>query len=324
TNSNEIIIKLNNLEKMIIDKNERLQLFSSLDTLGNFNSLIFPIALQKDNDFRFSYKVYSYKSTNIQFDGQSDLTFLEKIPSSIRRNVKIARLKLTPFLFENSTAIIADSLEIRISFSYPISTFSKYNQKLFDYEKSFFNDIINPKHLPAILESSSTKQASYTQSAPWYNPEQKYLKIETKNHSIAMIDASQILNLVPELENKPVNSFHLLFKGQDYPIYISSENQLFNSKSKIYFLGKAAQGDTTYLDFYTDKAVFYLFVDENKPPVRLSLFPEITPTNTIQTVEINHHIELDKEYFGGTNDIYSRQDYLEGWYWAKLHRFKEW
>ncbi len=324
SNQNEIIIKLNNLEKMVINNYDQLKLFTSFDTLGNFNSLIFPIALQKDNDFHLSYKVYSYKATVIEFETQSNLALLEKIHSSIRRNVKIARLKLNPFLFENGTPLIADSLEIKISFTYPINTFSKSNKKLFEYEKSFFRDIINPEHLPAILDNSSIKQQIYPQSANWYNPKQKYLKIETNKFSIAAIDGLQILSLIPEWENKPVDAFHLLYMGMDYPIYISSDNQFFNSKSKIYFLSRAAQGDTTYLDFYTDKAVFYLFVDDNKTPVRLSLFPEVTATNSIQIVEIDYHIELDKEYFGGTNDIYSRQDYLEGWYWAKIHRFKEW
>jgi len=324
SNSNEIIIKLNNLEKMIINKNERLKLFSSFDSLGNFKSLIFPVAFQKDNNIFFSYKVYSSKTTTVEFDKQSNRPILENISSSIRRNVKIARLKFCPFLFENGTPIIYDSLEIRITFAHPIPLFSKSNNKIVEYEKPFFRDIINPEHLSAILESSSQKQISWQQSANWYKPEQKYLKIETNSFAIAEIDASQILNLIPEWENKSVNSFHLLFMGKDYPIYISSDNQFFNNKSKIYFLGRAAQGDSTFFDFYTDKAVFYLFVDDNKSPVRLSLFPKVNATNSIQTVEIDHHIELDKEYFGGTNDIYSRQDYLEGWYWAKLHRFKEW
>lgn len=315
TTEADISIKVTNLQKMLDSKDEQLQRFLNLDSNGLPQSLVFNIALQPHNDVSFSF----VRNKNRESNDLQDCRCLEKIEHGLRRGVKIVSFKI---LLTDEIKFV-DNFEIKIKLKNSIPT--KFS-KIYEYERSFFTDIINAEHFPAILNEIYLLKhhSERIQSQYWYNPQQKYLKIETDSYSIVELKGEDILSFYPEWNGKLCNGFHLLYMGQDYPIYVTSDNEYFSANSRIYFLGRLASGDSTYLDNYTNKAPFYLYFDESKQPIRLKRWESIIADNTLNSVNVNYHIEQDREYFGGTNDIYSRTDYLEGWYWAKLHRFKEW
>ncbi len=313
----KITIKITNLQKMLKEQDPKLRHFLSLDTYGLPESLIFPVALQPQNDINITYK-FSNETNSIIPKNQ----FIEKIEQGLRRGAKIVSIRV-PLISQNDEKSFFDNFEIDIKLR---SKIPFIDNKIYEYEKSFFGDIVNTQHLAAILNEiySIKKYSERIQSPNWYNPEQKYLKIETDANTIVELKGEDVLAIFPEWNGKLIKGFHLLYLGQDYPIYITSENEYFSGNSRIYFLGRLATGDTTYLDTYTNNAPFYLYYDQSKQPLRLTEWSWAPAESAINSVNINYHIEQDREYFGGTNDIYSRTDYLEGWYWAKLHRFKEW
>lgn len=312
-----IIINVSNLKNL---HNELLK-FALLDTNNNLIGLSFNIALPENFNFKTDYKIHSYQTNYKQIVSEQNSP-LQVSFTGIRRGISIHNIKFSPMFKNNGETQVANNFTLYIEFEKEIPLL---NSERSDYEKEFFADIINKQHLPFIIKNLKRNKLNQNnlQSKNWYNPSIKYLKIETNDFNIVQIKGSDIFQFAPEWYGLPISGFHLIFNGRDYPIYIESSSELIDEQTKIYFLGRHALGDTTYLDNYTDKAVFYLFFDIKKEPTRLSIWPQVLNTTKINSVDINYHIEYDKEYFGGTNDIYSRTDYLEGWYWAKLHRFKE-
>jgi len=112
----------------------------------------------------------------------------------------------------------------------------------------------------------------------------------------------------------------------DFPAKTQRNTSIFknstgtiNRQDEIIFLGKRAAGDTTWLDNYTSEAVFYLYYDDSFAGKRLTEYRNDEPVgNYISTVDINEHIEYEKEYDGGREYAMNETFPYEGWFWKKL------
>ncbi len=188
-------------------------------------------------------------------------------------------------------------------------------------ERALFSGVVNKKHLRYLVSNSKVKinkgeTTPEILSAPdWYDPNRKYLKVMTTTDGAARIDVTDILKHAPEWNNKKTSNLHLIYKGEEYPCYISDDNNTIDGNEKIYFLGRRAAGDSTWFDHYTENEPFYLYYDQNSGGIRLS--SHVDPVNTVEkvsSVKINQRIEYDKIYYIGKYLLKTENIFPEGWY----------
>ncbi len=319
-NPNGFSVSASGLSKLLDTKSDYgAEQYLLRDTGTHTFSLRFSFGLPKFDDATVKYSCENL----LPVDGiaKNDLAFqLNKHFLGTRRGVEIADILLQPFVSKQGKAYIADSIFIDVKFNSKANYLPSTDKS--PISPAFFADLINSRQANFIeLSNENFKKSEQIQAGnSWYRPELKYLKISTRKDGIAKIAVSKIISLVPEWRDLDIAGLHLLRNGEDYPIYVNSPNGLITDEAEILFIGSRAKGDTTWFDNYTDIAAFYLCYDISSSPLRLKAMPQVIADKEITEVDVNCHIEKEKEYFLGTVDIFPRTDQFEGWYWAKLHR----
>lgn len=212
-----------------------------------------------------------------------------------------------------------DSIKLDIDFNSKSPLLLSFSN---NYDPAFYSQIGNKRHIKylSLFENKTKNYSNKTLSSDWYNNNIKYLKINTSKDGIANIKVSDILQNAPEWEGLDIDGLHLLNNGEDYPIYIVSTDKILNYSDDIYFMGKRASGDTTWLDNYTKEEPFYLYYDIQKQPLRLQENETNNANSALEYVYVNKHIEEDRTYFEGREDVFTETTTYEGWYWSKISR----
>lgn len=288
------------------------------------DELNFPIALP-DFDVDLSYSIQSFDTINniILFKKKNTISSAKNekikfINKGYKRGVPVATLLFQPFDYDlnKKRLIIARSFIIKIHFKKLIQIITNFQSK----ELYNFSNFINQKHIPALILNSYNnikKADKLLKKTDWYSQDKTYLKITTKKDGISLINAKEIINAETNFNNLSLDYLHLLWEGEEYPIYIRDNgNNILDASDYIYFLGKRASGDTNWFDFYTSESNFFLFIDTTYKGLRLKEFPEsINPSNQIFSVKINKHIEEEHIYmYGYFPELYENVD-GEMWAW---------
>ncbi|HYF01995.1 MAG TPA: C25 family cysteine peptidase, partial [Patescibacteria group bacterium] len=246
----------------------------------------------------------------------------------IKRGIYLAHVQLQPYAFENGVLKIADSVKISVDFGVKIP--SESNRKVATHEETFFKNIVNSAHIPALLHANNFKHGENILKAEksWYDPGKDYVRLATTRDGVAHVSMRDVLTEVPAFKGKTLNNFHLIFKGQKYPIaFINDNNSIADEADEFIFLGRRAAGDTTWFDTYTNESVFYLTYDEATEGEFLKPMPVITSGAEISKVKVQYHFEKDTEYHWGddrgnhaigihnTNPVQG-----EGFYWKVFYK----
>lgn len=280
-------------------------------------AMAFSVAVPRGTAFDTKIIVHKYNNIVNPNSASSQFSHIETVSLGIRRGVEIFSIRVYPENLTNDKSEIADSITISIKFSKDFPIYAKYD--LPSYVRSFFSDVVNSQQIPGMMVRNKSMDKVLSGDS-WYDKSKDYVKVTTKHDGVAEINVIDLLGIKPEWAGAAAAGLHLLHNGEDYPIYIESSTGSLSVASKIYFLGKRASGDSTWLDNYTDQAAFYLFYDAGKQASRLGTISEPASGTKTESVSIDYHLEEDTDYFLGTVNIYPRTDYLEGWYFAKLHR----
>lgn len=220
------------------------------------------------------------------------------------RGVNLAKAKIFPIYRDAHGFLrIADSCNISVmspGLHYTPSFRISYA------EEGLFAHVINPEHIPSATYSKQKVES--VQADHWYDPNQSYVKLITKQDGIARLPLSKVLTTMPEWKGMASGNLEILFKDEPYPCSIIDENGQLDENDILIFASRRAEGDTTWRNYVTDEATFFLTV--NKQPSigkRYAAFPPIMPILADTSVEVNLHHEKDAEFYAG--DVISPVDY---------------
>ncbi|MCX6140380.1 MAG: C25 family cysteine peptidase [Candidatus Kapabacteria bacterium] len=163
----------------------------------------------------------------------------------------------------------------------------------------------------------------------WYDPTQPHVRLETSFDGVAVILATDALAIAPGLANADTAKLVLFWRGREQHISIidADASSTFSEGDTIVFMGRRAQGDTTWLDLQDTAAIFFLTVRNDGNRLRLGAFqsPSIT-SDSVRSVYVQERIELDTGYYHPGSD--NSEDYstfmtpmsrFEGFYWESLN-----
>jgi hypothetical protein len=246
----------------------------------------------------------------------------EIIELGTQRDIRIVMLRIQPYEYSDVRLRAISKLKLRLNFNKPIDK-SILNSD--NYQLLSFISIDNPEILP-YLTTTPDRVTDLQLSSDWYNPNQKYVKISTRNDGIASADVKRILSIAPEFKNKPLKYLHLLYGGKEVPIAISNDSdKLINEGDSIFFYGRRSYGDTTWFDNYSQEATFYLYYNETSEGKRYIPFPASEqPSEEIKSVRIFSHIEKEKTYHRGFPQEKSETAPGEGWWWSVISPSNGW
>ena len=246
--------------------------------------------------------------------------------NSTIRDIQTWLLSINPLRYDSTNKIymIADSIAITIESPTLITDFSYSIPRK---EQGLLAHIINPSHIPSARIHSKLSENILANS--WYDPQQEYLQLTTKNDGIAYVKATDILALKPTWKDIPLGQLTLFFKGAVYPLGIKDNgNGMFDETDAMFFAGSRAQGDTTWKDYVTDEANFFLTRNLIPNPdirARLSLLDTSKSTTIDSSITLSIHKEQDTELYAGDvidgNDFrYLTSDFSTGknFFWKKL------
>jgi hypothetical protein len=226
---------------------------------------------------------------------------LEK--KGIRRGVPIAAVHIQPFRYNPQQNSLWYARAINISVHLPIQggINAVSGQNLPD--KSFFTDIINPIHIESCRILPGKKSAAPL-STNWYQPGKEYIRLSTTRDGIALFTGNDLLNMQPGWAGSDISTLYLEHKGNEYPFGIVKDNDgLLSSDDIFLFAGKRAAGDTTWHNYVTEQASFFLSranAPVNPATCRLSAWPSVRPGDTaLYGAEYGTHIEEDHYLYNG-------------------------
>ncbi|MFM8770782.1 MAG: C25 family cysteine peptidase, partial [Candidatus Kapaibacterium sp.] len=189
--------------------------------------------------------------------------------------------------------------------------------------------VINHDWTP-ILQRRNEKTVESVQDisdpTQWYHRGGSFVKLETEHDGVALIHASAVM---PLATFRSLDSIALFWRGRQQPIHVvdADASASFTLGDRIYFLGRHAVGDTTYLDESDTSAIFYLTGSlSGEAPLRYSAKKDEPIDSVFFSLERHVHIELDTGYFhpgNGADDdngpLLTRRAALEGFYWTGLN-----
>jgi hypothetical protein len=167
-----------------------------------------------------------------------------------------------------------------------------------------------------------------TDPAQWYHQARDFVRLETARDGVAKLQAADVLSLGTF---RALDSIGLFWRGRQQPIYIddADRSSTFTSADVIYFLGRRASGDTSYLDEHDTTSVFYLTGTlTGQEPLRLRLREALVSgaDSAVRWLDMHERYELDTGYFHPGNGIdddhgklYTQRAALEGFYWSTLN-----
>jgi len=221
----------------------------------------------------------------------------------VYRGIHVARAVIQPiFKDEQGRLFISDSCIITITSKGFISSPA---YRIPAIENGLLSHIINPEHIPSARMSKKTEEVI---ADNWYSPQQSYVKLITKKDGIARFPLSKALALQSDWKGKPSSHLELIFKGKSYAMGIIDADGMLDEQDILIFASRRAEGDTTWHNYVTDEASFFLTMND-KPVTaqRYTAFPPIMPILADTSVSVRLHHEKDSEFYAG--DVISPIDY---------------
>jgi len=221
----------------------------------------------------------------------------------VYRGIHVARAVIQPiFKDEQGRLFISDSCIITITSKGFISSPA---YRIPAIENGLLSHIINPEHIPSARISKKTEEVI---ADNWYSPQQSYVKLITKKDGIARFPLSRALALQSDWKGKPSSHLELIFKGKSYAMGIIDADGMLDEQDILIFASRRAEGDTTWHNYVTDEASFFLTLN-NQPSTaqRYTAFPPIMPILADTSVSVRLHHEKDSEFYAG--DVISPIDY---------------
>jgi len=221
----------------------------------------------------------------------------------VYRGIHVARAVIQPiFKDEQDRLFIADSCTIIITSKGFVSSPA---YRIPAIENGLLSHIINPEHIPSARISKKTEEVI---ADHWYSPQQSYVKLITKKDGIARFPLSRALALQSDWKGKPSSHLELIFKGKSYAMGIIDADGMLDEQDILIFASRRAEGDTTWHNYVTDEASFFLTLN-NQPSTaqRYTAFPPIMPILADSSVSVRLHHEKDSEFYAG--DVISPIDY---------------
>lgn len=221
----------------------------------------------------------------------------------VYRGIHVARAVIQPiFKDEQGRLFISDSCIITITSKGFISSPA---YRIPAIENGLLSHIINPEHIPSARISKKTEEVI---ADNWYSPQQSYVKLITKKDGIARFPLSRALALQSDWKGKPSSHLELIFKGKSYAMGIIDADGMLDEQDILIFASRRAEGDTTWHNYVTDEASFFLTLN-NQPSTaqRYTAFPPIMPILADTSVSVHLHHEKDTEFYAG--DVISPIDY---------------
>lgn len=222
----------------------------------------------------------------------------------VYRGIHVARAVIQPiFKDEQDRLFIADSCIITITSKGLISS---NDYQIAHSELGLLSHIINPEYIPASIASRKKSESPLTNT--WYESGQSYLRLITKKDGIARFPVSKALALQSDWKGKPSAHLELIFKGKSYAMGIIDADGRLDEQDILIFPSRRAEGDTTWHNYVTDEASFFLTMND-KPVTaqRYTAFPPIMPILADTSVSVRLHHEKDSEFYAG--DVISPIDY---------------
>ncbi|MFM6955493.1 MAG: C25 family cysteine peptidase [Ignavibacteria bacterium] len=222
---------------------------------------------------------------------------------SVFRGIEVSDFTFHPIKKSKGDSwLIADSFSIKIVSPELIAT----DYQIPHAEYGLLAHIINPNHIP--LSRISRKKTESVLSDHWYSAKQDYVKLITKQDGIAHVKMRDILSKQQQWKGESSAQLELLFKGASYPIGVIDQDGKVDDDDVIIFAARRAEGDTTWRNYVTDEATFFLTLnDAPNAKNRLSAFPPILPILADTAVSVSIHHEKDSEFYAG--DVISPIDY---------------
>lgn len=305
--SENTTIKINKITRKFIGENIKLSTLNEIEP---------PSKIKMRNDIKKINTIQSNTQLNID-------AYIESYAS--QRNVKIAMLAIQPFEYSEKSKIISamDTLEFELIYSPKciISSFFLLPKKL----RTLYTSIENPDILPDLIKSGeivSKKKTDKIQTAnSWYQNNKTYIKIVTHKDGAAYVNGSEIINLVPDWNNADLSKFNLYYLGKSYPFtFLGNSTGQLSPDIQLIFFGRHVPGDSTFYDFYTNDAVFYLTYNDGSNQIMLKNFPAAgTNLTDINSVTNSRHYEKDSLYSLGANSIITETSNCEGWLWNTIY-----
>ncbi len=191
--------------------------------------------------------------------------------------------------------------------------------------------VLNPTW--AAPKVSGMKRTDHVQTdvdpAVWYEPSQPHVRVETSRDGVALVTAAEVLQTQPSLRTTPLQQLRLFARGVQQHLYVidaDNSNTLTDSDSLL-FVGRHAQGDTTWLDIMDTTAVFFLTRRETGSPLRFSRRDTtLREPSIIPYIRVRERFEVDSGYYhpgSGISEDYSTfltpMSMFEGFYWHSLN-----
>lgn len=244
----------------------------------------------------------------------------------VQRGVRIARVVVSPYRFDSVTGRLSAMTSGRVVVAFERSLrIAREEQPQADAH--LFAAVANKEYIAALRSNAEKPQAlPIDDENTWYSPEGVFVKLSTTRDGVARVRYEDIVAAEPAFSGVVSSSLHLLHNGKPYPYYpYNDADGVFNAGDVLIFLGRRAEGDSTWYDHYTSENNFYLTVNTAQQPLQLSWLTQ--PDNTVaelKTVSIDEHIEQEKQYSLG-DDVFdshiatlhrSETVFGEGWFWG--------
>ena len=162
------------------------------------------------------------------------------------------------------------------------------------YNAIFNNLLINPQHVEQwrLPIARAPSAPSVLSTHPQY-------KINVTESGMYSISASDLAAAGADVTTIMPKTLKLTNKGKQIPIFVRGENDnRFNLTDEIIFYGERHQGETSYIDPFTDENVYWLSWNSG-PGIRMvtkTAFAETSHTEAHKFFLTRAHIEKDRSF----------------------------
>lgn len=276
---------------------DKLRFLAAAPDTAGFSASLHNIAIHPLGKIRLESAGFSSSKAD-GYKGSDFAPYVAVRYAGTRRGVPLMEIVAQLFYYNTATGELAlvESGTINIRFGKEIS-----DERQNKIEKQFFADIVNPSQIISKIAMAYSKGKNNTLAPDddWYNPAKTYLQIFTTRDGAAMFTGNDIIAAQPDWRGKPTAYLELLHKGRPYPIAALDYDGVISAADTFYFAGRRAAGDTTFYDYVTDKEPFFLMLGDKPSAARLQPMPDVTASETLNTVNIALHIEEDHDFNWG-------------------------
>lgn len=311
------------------------------------NSLF--ISLPKIGNPKIVYRILSKKGINAipEFNDKVDINKEKELIYSEEKSIKNSKkthfrkkgflwiddkyclhLEVTPAIFISSKNIIeiVHEFEIELVFNSDIASLNNTKKTI-----SSSNTISNNSY---IIQKKGNKYKINTNDS-WIDYSKQYVKIGTAQDAIYRISKSDLDALNIPISSINPQSFRLLLKGEEIPIFVTGEEDFsFDSNDYIEFVGIRNMEGThrevsnydepynEYLGRYTDTTVYWLtWAGVDGKRVKISDGTEVSSSDTLEYYSQINHYETNKTFDFSCASLVRRETpfWIENKTWHEEH-----